>query len=49
MKLVYGAVEREIASDIIVYNLKEFKEKLPISGFLQTIVNSGRVVYEKTI
>ena len=49
MKLVYGAVEREIASDIIVYNLKEFKEKLPISSFLQMIVNSGRVVYEKSI
>ncbi len=49
MKLVYGSVEREIASDIIVYNLKEFREMLPINSFLRKIVNTGRVVYEKAV
>lgn len=49
MKLVYGDVEREVSSDIIVYNLREFEENLPISSFLQNIVNSGRIVYEKTL
>lgn len=49
MKLVYEDVEREVGSDIIVYNLREFEENLPISSFLQNIVNSGRVVYEKTL
>jgi predicted nucleotidyltransferase len=48
MKLVYGDVKREVSSDIIVYNLREFEENLPISSFLQNIVNLGRIVYEKT-
>jgi len=49
MKLVYEQVERKVASDIIVYNEKEFDEQWPVSSFLQNIVNSGRVVYEKTV
>lgn len=48
MKQIYGTLSREVASDLIVYNEKEFEEKLPISRFLQSIVNSGRVVFEKT-
>ncbi|MGQ9720929.1 MAG: nucleotidyltransferase domain-containing protein [Candidatus Jordarchaeum sp.] len=48
MRLIYGSLSREVASDLIVYNEEEFEEKLPISRFLQSIVNSGRVVYEKT-
>lgn len=48
MHLIYEKVERGIASDIIVYNQKEFHEELPTSSFLQNIINSGRVVYEKT-
>lgn len=49
MKLVYENVERGIASDIIVYNQKELEEKLPTSSFLRGILNSGKVVYEKTL
>nr|MDO8079382.1 nucleotidyltransferase domain-containing protein [Candidatus Freyarchaeota archaeon] len=47
MKLVYENVDRGVASDIIVYNEKEFKENLPLSRFLKNVVNSGKVVYEK--
>lgn len=47
MKLIYDEVERGVASDILVYNEQEFLESLPASSFLQHVVNSGRVVYEK--
>jgi predicted nucleotidyltransferase len=47
-RLIYETVEREIASEIIVYNRKEFDEKLPTSSFLRNVLNTGRVVYEKT-
>ncbi|HLG30968.1 MAG TPA: nucleotidyltransferase domain-containing protein [Candidatus Brocadiales bacterium] len=49
MKLIYEHVERGIASDIIVYNKKEFDEKLPTSSFLRNVLNSGKVIYEKTL
>jgi hypothetical protein len=45
--MVYDKVERGIASDIIVYSQDEFESWLPESSFLQDIVASGRVVYEK--
>ncbi|MFX0114737.1 MAG: nucleotidyltransferase domain-containing protein, partial [Candidatus Hodarchaeota archaeon] len=47
MKLIYAEVERTISSDIIVFNCQEFNEKLPKSAFLQEIVNSGVILYEK--
>lgn len=47
MDMIYEKIERKIASDIIVYNQKEFHEKLPTSSFLQNILK-GKVVYEKT-
>ncbi len=47
MNLIYSEVERGISSDIIAYNLDEFNKNLPYSSFLNNIVNSGRVVYEK--
>jgi hypothetical protein len=47
--IVYSQVERGIASDIIVYNQDEFERRLPESSFLQDIMASGRVVYEKAI
>ncbi len=47
MDIVYEKVERRAASDIIVYNQKEFQEKLPKSSFLKSVLN-GKVVYEKT-
>jgi len=48
MNLIYSEVERGISSDIIVFNLEEFNKNLPYSCFLDNIINSGRVVYEKT-
>jgi len=46
MDIVYDTVERRVASDIIVYNDMEFRERLPTSSFLQNVVK-GEVVYEK--
>ncbi len=47
MDTIYEKIERKVASDIIVYNQKEFYERLPTSNFLQNILK-GKVVYEKT-
>lgn len=47
MDTIYEKIERKVASDIIVYNQKEFYEMLPTSSFLQNILK-GMVVYEKT-
>lgn len=43
---IYDTVERKVASDIVVYNDKEFNERLPSSVFLQNVMK-GKVVYEK--
>ncbi len=43
---IYQKVERKISSNIIVYNIEEFGEKLPSSSFLQNIIK-GKVIYEK--
>lgn len=48
-KAVYDAVERGAAAGIIAYNQVEFEEALPTSSFLERVVNSGRVVYEKAV
>lgn len=48
MDIIYNTIERRVASDIIVYNDKEFRERLPTSGFLQNVVK-GKVVYEKAV
>lgn len=47
MSIVYGNIERKVASNILVYNLEEFQEKLSSSSFLQNVIK-GKVVYEKT-
>ena len=47
LDIIYDTIERRVASDIIVYNDKEFRERLPASEFLQNVVK-GKVVYEKT-
>jgi len=46
MDIIYDTIERRIASNIMVYNQKEFHDKLPTSSFLQNI-SKGKVVYEK--
>jgi len=45
---IYNNVKRDISSDIIVFNDNEFKNQLPTNSFLKNIINSGRLVYEKT-
>ncbi|MBW1729169.1 MAG: nucleotidyltransferase domain-containing protein, partial [Deltaproteobacteria bacterium] len=47
MDIIYEKIDRKVASDIIVFNEEELKEKLPSSSFLQSITK-GKVVYEKT-
>jgi predicted nucleotidyltransferase len=47
-RLIYDSVERGVASDIIVFNRKEFEAELPTNSFLTRILRTGRVVYEKT-
>jgi predicted nucleotidyltransferase len=46
--LIYENVKRGIAADIIAYNKEEMEKKLPTSSFLQHVLISGRVIYEKT-
>jgi predicted nucleotidyltransferase len=48
LNIVYKNVERNVASDILVYNQKEFYKKLPKSSFLQNVFDNGKVVYEKS-
>ena len=44
--LIYGTVERGVASDLVVYNLQEYRDMLPQSAFLQGIESSGRVIHD---
>jgi predicted nucleotidyltransferase len=48
LDIIYDSVERKVASDIIVYNDSEFRERLPVSPLLQNIIK-GKVVYEKAL
>jgi len=48
LNLIYDKIERNIASDIIVYNTEEFNSNLPKSSFLNNIISTGKIVYEKT-
>ncbi|MGQ9609606.1 MAG: nucleotidyltransferase family protein [bacterium] len=48
MKFIYDNIEFGISSDIIVYNEEEFKENLPVSRFIRNILESGKVIYEKS-
>lgn len=44
--IIYDQIERKVASDIIVYNEKEFNEELPWNTLLINI-SKGKVIYEK--
>jgi Uncharacterized conserved protein related to C-terminal domain of eukaryotic chaperone, SACSIN len=44
---IYDNAEGKIDSKIIVYNEKEFEEELETNPFLENVVGSGRMVYEK--
>lgn len=47
MDLIYQKVRRGVAADILVYNEEDFVKMLPESAFLQEILASGKVLYEK--
>ncbi len=49
VRLIHDNIEPGIASDIIIYNQKELEENLAKSSFLRGILDSGRIVYEKTL
>jgi predicted nucleotidyltransferase len=44
--IINDAIDRKVATDIIIYNDKELHEMLPASRFLQDVLK-GNVVYEK--
>ncbi len=46
MDFIYSNLEREVASDIIVYNEKEYKENLDDNSFINEIVDTGKIIYE---
>ena len=48
LNFIYSNIKRDISSDIIVFNDNEFKNQLSSNSFLKNIINSGRLVYEKT-
>jgi len=48
LNFIYSNIERDVASDIIVFNDNEFKNQLSSNSFLDNIIISGRLVYEKT-
>jgi len=48
INLIYSNIQRDISSDIIVFNDNEFRNQLSSNSFLENIINSGRLVYEKT-
>jgi len=48
INLIYGKIKMEIHSDLIIFNSEELKNQLPSNSFLDNILSSGRLVYEKT-
>ncbi|MFO7797432.1 MAG: nucleotidyltransferase family protein [Promethearchaeati archaeon] len=46
MDFIYTNINRDIASDILVYNEKEFNRNLVSNSFLIEINNTGKVIYE---
>ena len=44
--IIYGTIEKKVASHIIVFNQEEFHKELPISCFLENVLK-GKVLYEK--
>lgn len=48
INLVYNKIEMDIFSDLFIFNSEEIKNQLPTNSFLQNILRSGKIVYEKT-
>lgn len=49
LKEIYQNLERYVASDIIVFNLKEYEAFRNKSSLLRAIERKGKVIYEKRI
>lgn len=47
MDQIYQHIERGVATDMVIYSQDDFERMLPESAFLQEILQSGRIVYEK--
>lgn len=47
MDQIYQRVERGVATDMVIYSQDDFEKMLPESAFLQEILRSGRIIYEK--
>ena len=47
MNKIYGSLESEVKSDIIVYNNIEFEKELPKNSFLKNIISKGKLLYER--
>ena len=48
INFIYNSIERVVSSDIIVFNIDEFNNQLSSNSFIKNIINSGRLLYEKT-
>ncbi|KKN03598.1 hypothetical protein LCGC14_1106120 [marine sediment metagenome] len=47
INLIYNKIEMDVFSDLIIFNSEEIKNQLPTNSFLENILSSGRLVYEK--
>ena len=47
MSTIYETVERGVACDIVAYNEREFEAECNSRCFLQHVLASGKVVYDK--
>jgi predicted nucleotidyltransferase len=47
MRHIYRELERDVATDILVFNITEFEEELKSNAFLQQVMKKGRVLLEK--
>ncbi|MBD3215096.1 MAG: hypothetical protein GF311_20985 [Candidatus Lokiarchaeota archaeon] len=48
INLIYSTLERRIAMDLVIFNEEDFKNMLPKSSFLDSIIKEGKIIYEKT-
>lgn len=46
---VYTEIKRNVASDIFVFNTKEYEENKESNFFLKEIAQKGKVIYEKRV
>lgn len=47
MKVIHESIQLTVASDILIFNNREFHEQVKSSRFLRNIHQNGLVIYEK--